>query len=148
MAESPEFPAGFGKNLPPGDNHDNWTSLDLVITQKINDKLSLGLGGDYVRTNHIPGVAGNDKWWGGLAGYASYALDPRFTLNTRLEWYKDAANGFSTGAPVGANYEEATVGVAIKPFPNDNFLSHWLVLPEVRTTTPASRSSTAAAATS
>ena len=57
-----------------------------------------------------------------MAGYASYALDPHFTLNTRLEWYQDAANGFSTGAPVGANYYEATVGVAIKPFPKDKIL--------------------------
>jgi hypothetical protein len=132
MTEGPEFPAGFGKHLPPGDNHDNWTALDLVITQKINDKLSLGLGTDYVQTRHIPGVAGHGEKWGGVAGYASYAFDPCFTLNTRLEWYKDAAHGFSTGAPVSANYEEGTVGVAIKPFPNDSVLSHWLVLPEVR----------------
>ena len=72
------------------------------------------------------------KQWGGVAGYVSYAFDPRFTLNTRLEWYKDAANGFSTGAPVSANYYEATVGVAIKPFPNDKFLSKLLFRPEVR----------------
>ena len=72
------------------------------------------------------------KQWGGVAGYVSYAIDPHFTLNTRLEWYKDAANGFSTGAPVSANYYEATVGVAIKPFPKDKILSHLLFRPEVR----------------
>jgi len=67
-----------------------------------------------------------------VAGYLSYAFDPRFTLNTRLEWYEDAANGFSTGAPVSANYYEATVGVAIKPFPNDDIFSHLLFRPEIR----------------
>ena len=132
MTEGPEFPTGVGHNLPPGDNSDWWTALDLVITQKITDKLSLGLGFDYVETPHIPGLTGGAKQWGGVAGYASYALDPHFTLNTRLEWYKDAANGFSTGAPVSANYYEATVGVAIKPFPKDNILSHLLFRPEVR----------------
>ena len=132
MTEGPEFPAGVGRNLPPGDNSDWWTALDLVVTQKITDKLSLGLGFDYVEAPHITSLTGNDKQWGGVAGYLSYAFDPRFTLNTRLEWYEDAANGFSTGAPVRANYYETTVGVAIKPFPNDNILSHLLFRPEIR----------------
>lgn len=132
MTEGPEYPIGAGANLPPGDNSDWWTALDLVITQKVTDKLRLGLGFDYVHTPRIPGYTGNDKQWGGVAGYVSYTLDPHFTLNTRLEWYNDSANGFSTGAPVSANYYEATVGVAIKPFPNNNILSHLLVRPEIR----------------
>src|ERR1035437_7853199 len=132
MTEGPEFPSGTGRNLPPGDNSDFWTALDLVVTQKINDKLSLGLGLDYVEAPHIPGLPGGVKQWGGVAGYASYALDSRFTLNTRLEWYKDAANGFSIGAPVSADYSAATVGVAIKPFPKDKILSNLLIRPEAR----------------
>ena len=132
MTEGPEFPAGFGHNLPAGDNGNYWTALDLVITQKIDDKLSLGLGFDYVETPKIRGLPSGAKQWGGVAGYASYAIDPHFTLNTRLEWYDDAANGFSTAAPVGANYYEVTGGVAIKPFPKDNMLSHFIMRPEVR----------------
>jgi hypothetical protein len=132
MTEGPEFPTGAGENLPPGDNSDWWTALDLVMTRKVNDKLSLGLGFDYVVAPHIPGLPGGAKQWGGVADYVSYAIDPHFTLNTRLEWYKDAANGFSTGAPVGANYYEATVGVAIKPFREAHVFSHMLFRPEVR----------------
>jgi len=131
MTEGPEFPTGFGHNLPKGDPHHWWTALDLVATQKISEKLSLGLGIDYVYTPHIPGLSGS-KQWGGVAGYVSYAFDPHVTLNTRLEWYRDAADGFSTGASVTSNYYEATVGVAIKPFPNDKFLSKWLLRPEFR----------------
>ncbi len=132
MTEGPEFPPGVGRNLPPGDNRDWWTALDLVVTHKVTDTLSFGLGCDYVDTPHIPGLTGGAKRWGGVAGYVSYAIDPHFTLNTRLEWYKDAANGFSSGAPVSANYGEATVGMAVKPFPKGQFLSHWLFRPEVR----------------
>jgi hypothetical protein len=132
MTEGPEYPTSVGSNVPPGDNTDYWTALDLVVTQKITDDLSLGLGVDYVRTPHIPGIQGNDKQWGGVAGYVSYALDPHFTLNTRLEWYKDDANGFSTGAQTSADYYAATAGVAIKPFPNNKILSHLLLRPEVR----------------
>lgn len=132
MTEGPEFPTGAGKNLPPGDDSDGWTALDLVITHTVSDKLRFGLGFDYVDAPHIPGVPGGAKQWGGVAGYVSYAMDPHFTLNTRLEWYQDAANGFSTGAPISANYYETTVGMAIKPFPEDHVLSHLLFRPEVR----------------
>jgi hypothetical protein len=132
MTEGPEFPTGVGTNLPPGDDSDWWTALDLVMTHKVTDKLSLGLGFDYVYAPQIPGLPDGAKQWGGVADYVSYAIDPHFTLNTRLEWYKDAADGFSTGAPVGANYYEATVGMAIKPFPEDHIFSHMLFRPEVR----------------
>ncbi len=132
MTVGPEFPTGVGDNLPPGDSRHCWIALDLVATQKITEKLSLGLGLDYVHAQEIPGLASGAKQWGGVAGYVSYALDPHFTLNTRLEWYGDAANGFSTGAPVSASYYESTAGVAIKPFPKDKFLSKLLFRPEVR----------------
>jgi hypothetical protein len=132
LTEGPEFPTGFGRNLPKGDNHHWWTALDLVATQKITEKLSLGLGVDFVDAPHIPGLTGGAKQWGGVAGYVSYAFDPHLMLNTRLEWYRDAAHGFSTGAPISASYYEATAGVAIKPFLTDKILSKWLFRPEVR----------------
>jgi hypothetical protein len=132
MTAGPEYPTGFGEDLPKGDPHHWWTALDLVATQKITDKLSLGVGIDYVYASQIPGLGSGGKQWGGVAGYLSYAFDPRFTLNTRLEWYNDSANGFSNGAPVSANYYEITAGVAIKPFPKDKFLSKLLIRPEIR----------------
>jgi len=132
MTEGPEFPTGGGDNLPKGDSQNWWTALDLVVTQKITEKLSLGLGIDYVYAPQIPGLTSGAKQWGGVAGYVSYAIDPHLTLNTRLEWYRDDADGFSTGASVSANYYEATAGVAIKPFPKDKFLSKLLFRPEVR----------------
>ena len=132
MTEGPEFPTGFGPHLPKGDSSHWWTTMDLVATQKITDRLSLGLGFDYVRAPHIPGLTAGTKQWGGVGGYVSYALDPHVTLNTRLEWYRDAANGFSTGASVSGSYYEATVGVAIKLFPGDRVFSKLLFRPEVR----------------
>ena len=132
MTAGPEYPTGFGNDLPKGDSHHWWTALDLVVTQKITEKLWLGLGMDYVYASQIPGLSGGSKQWGGVAGYVSYAIDPRFTFNTRLEWYSDSAKDFSNGAPVAANYYEITTGVAIKPFPSDKFLSKLLFRPEVR----------------
>ncbi len=132
MTEGPEFPTGFGRDLPKGNSSHWWTALDLVATQKIDDHLSLGLGIDYVYASKIPGSGNGSQQWGGVAGYISYVIDPHVTLNTRLEWYRDAASGFSTGASVSAAYYEATVGVAVKPFPNNRFLSKLLFRPEIR----------------
>lgn len=132
MNEGPQFPIGVGHGLPNGDSRNWWTDLDLVVTQKVTDKLYLGMGIDYVETPKISGSQDKAKQWGGVDGYVSYTIDPHFTLNTRLEWYKDAAQGFSTGAPVGANYFEITGGVAIKPFPKDKILSCLLFRPEIR----------------
>ena len=132
MTEGPEFPITVGHNMAPGDSGNYWTALDLVVTQKVDDKLSLGLGTDYVVAPAIRGLTTKAKEWGGVAGYASYAIDPHFTLNTRLEWYKDAADGFSTATPVAANFYELTAGVAIKPLPNDRYLSHFILRPEIR----------------
>ena len=134
MTEGPQFPFGAGRGMPPGDRSHIWTNFDLVVTQKITDKLSLGVGMDYVQTPRIPGYTGGSKQWGGVAGYSSYALNQYFTLNTRAEWYGDGSKGFSTGYPGGtnANYMEVTQGVAIKPFPKNNVLSRLLIRPEVR----------------
>jgi len=132
MTEGPEFPTATGRGLPAGDNKHWWSALDLVVTHKVTDKLSLGSGLDFVNAPQTPGLKDGTKQWGGVAGYASYAIDSRFTLNSRLEWYNDSSNGFATGAPLGANYYEATFGIAIKPFPKDKVLSHLLFRPEVR----------------
>jgi hypothetical protein len=94
--------------------------------------LSAGVGIDFVNAAEIPGLSGGAKQWGAVDGYLSYAVDPHFTLNTRLEWYRDAANGFSYGGPASANFYSATFGVAIKPFPENAFLSHLLFRPEIR----------------
>jgi hypothetical protein len=132
MTEGPEFPTGFGHNLPEGDSNNWWTAMDLVVTHKFTDKLSLGVGIDYVVTPKIPGTQEKTKQWGGVAGYASYSLNAYLTLNGRAEWYKDAAAGFSNAASVGANYCEITGGMAIKPFPKDKNLSGLLFRPEIR----------------
>ncbi len=132
MTEGPEFPTGVGRRLPPGDDRDWWTALDLVITHKATDKLSLGLGIDYVHAPSIPGLSAGAKRWGAVDGYLSYAIGSRFTLNTRLEWYKDSADGFPSGAPVSATYHAATAGVAIKPFPTEKLFSRLLLRPEIR----------------
>ena len=93
MTEGPEFPTGVGHNLPKGDSSHWWTALDLVATQKITDKLSLGLGFDYVYAPQIPGLTSGAKQWGGVAGYvklrigsARHAQHPAGVVSGRRQW--------------------------------------------------------------
>nr|MBP7056187.1 outer membrane beta-barrel protein [Candidatus Omnitrophota bacterium] len=132
FTEGPEFPIGVGRGLPEGDKERWWTYLNLVATHKVDDKLSLGICVDFVTAPGIPGYPEGSKQWGGIAGYASYAVNEYATVNARAEWFNDSSNGFAMGTATGANYFETTLGVAIKPFPKDKILSQVLIRPEIR----------------
>ncbi|MBC8106025.1 MAG: porin [Anaerolineae bacterium] len=110
------------------DNGSDYRSLiDLIVTYAANDQLSFAVNADY---GFEPGAGADGGYatWYGIAGYAAYKLDSRFTLNGRLEWFNDddGARG------LGTNVYEATFGVAIKPFPDDELLSNLLIRPEIR----------------
>ncbi len=132
ITAGPEFPSGFGPDLPSGDNTNSWTALDLLLTQKVSDDLLLGLCLDYVTAPQIPASSIGSPKWGGAAGYLSYTINKNVTLNSRLEAYSDAAGGFSAGAPQSANFYEATLSFAVKPLPGGYTLSHLLLRPEIR----------------
>ncbi|HPM43437.1 MAG TPA: outer membrane beta-barrel protein, partial [Candidatus Omnitrophota bacterium] len=132
FTEGPEFPIGVGRGLPEGDKDRWWTYLNLVATRKIDDKLSLGMCIDFVTAPGIPGFDEGSKQWGGIAGYASYAVNQFATINSRIEWFNDSSDGYAMGTTTGANYFETTLGLAIKPFPKDKILSSLLIRPEIR----------------
>jgi hypothetical protein len=106
------------------DNHDWWTVIDIVATYLATDKVTLKLNADY-------GDAPHSGQWYGIAGYASYVLNPVVTLNARAEWYSDQ-NGFTLGLVGANNVYEATAGVAITPFPNSDIGKNLVIRPEVR----------------
>ena len=64
-----------------------------------------------------------------MTAYAGYKISPMLTVNVRGEWFRDEG-GSRLG--VDANFYEATLGVTIKPFPNDKMLSNLVIRPEVR----------------
>jgi hypothetical protein len=82
--------------------------------------------GDYGYENFSDGAC--DAQWYGLAGYVGYKVNPMFTLNSRIEWFRDQ-DGTRTG--VAGSYYELTGGVTIHPF-SSGWLSNMLVRPEVR----------------
>ena len=106
----------------------------MILSTKVGDNLTLALNGDYA---YEPATAsrppsGSDAQWFGAAVYAGYTMSPMFTVNARGEYFNDDDGARLTGAVGGAGVFEATLGLAITPFPNDAYGKNLVVRPEVR----------------
>ncbi len=103
------------------------TVFDGILTYAASDKWSFALNGD---DGWEPdgGSAGQDASWYGLAGYASYKMSDSTTANARLEWFNDPDDARGIGDTV----YEATLGLAIKPWPNSDLRHKQMIRPEVR----------------
>ena len=106
------------------------TVVDLVIGHDVSDRLRLAAEGLY-GSDGAADANGNRADWYGAAGYATYAIDRRLTLNARLEWFHD---GEGTRLETGEDLDlvSATVGVTATPFPGNAVLSSLKLRPEVR----------------
>lgn len=103
------------------------TVLDLILSHKVSDELTVALNADWgYDVNAAPG--GEDAQWYGVAAYAMYKFNQNIAVNARGEWFndKDASRG------LGTNVYEATLGLAIKPFPENDLGSNLVFRPEVR----------------
>jgi hypothetical protein len=120
-----------GPEQPSGTTSGWRTVLDFIGTYNYSDNLTLAANVDYGWEPQID--AGGTGQWYGAAVYAGYKLSDMFTINGRGEWFDDqdgSAPGTFTGAP--NTYYEATLGVAITPFPLNNIGKNFVIRPEVR----------------
>jgi hypothetical protein len=115
----------------PGDNGNYRTLFDLILTTKVGDNLTLALNADYAyEANSVASATREDVQWFGAAAYASYTICPQATLNIRGEYFNDD-DGVRLGVG-GIGVYEATVGLAITPFPNSALGKNLVIRPEVR----------------
>lgn len=109
-------PEQFGVTHSAGSH---WRQLsDTVLTWTATPKLSLMFNGDYA-TDH-PLTAVKESWWGGVAGYLKYQLDPKWAVAGRYEYYDDHA-GFTTA--VAGHYHEFTATLERKIA--GNLITRW-----------------------
>jgi hypothetical protein len=102
--------------------------MDVVATYNPNDKWSFVVNADFGWESSAS-ANGDTAYWYGIAGYAGYKINDYFTVNGRLEWFRDE-EGTRTG--VTTNYYEATLGVNIHPLPTDRWGQYLQIRPEVR----------------
>jgi putative OmpL-like beta-barrel porin-2 len=121
----------FGPEQPKNDS--NWRYLiDVVANYQLSDNLKLGFNGDFDWERNASGLPdpGHDANWWGAALYAGYTIDPRFTVNGRVEYFSDHYDAQAVG--LGSEFYEATAGVTITPFPDNQWLKGLEFRPEVR----------------
>jgi len=76
----------------------DWRQLvDTVVTLNATKRLTLMANYDYGRGDHIAGVV-DPAYWTGIAGYFKYALNDKYSVSSRYEYYNDHY-GFTTGTP-------------------------------------------------
>jgi len=90
----------------------DWRQLsDTVISYAATKRLTLAANYDYGRGDHITGVA-DPVYWTGIAGYVKYALNDKYSVSTRYEYYNDHY-GFTTGT---AGHIQEVTGTFEHPF--------------------------------
>ncbi len=88
---------------------------DFIVTQTVNDMLSLGLNADYGQ-ERLGGSAGPLALWKGAAIYAKCTVNPKSSLALRGEVYYDPF-GYTTGATFPkATLKEVTFTYEYHPF--------------------------------
>jgi hypothetical protein len=122
LSYGPEGVLAYG----PPDNADWWVVPEANITVKASDNLTISGDGLLGNATHL-------ATWGGIAGYITYTLDPRWSFSGRIEFYQDG-HGVTTGVGgAGAvDYGEATFGVGITPVPGDEWFGGLVIRPEIR----------------
>ena len=94
------------------ENFQMYNFYNLVVTQKLGEKLSYVLDAGYAHMDNAPGV-GFTSWYG-AAQYLNYAHCDNVTSTLRFELFDDT-DGIRTGFE--GLYTAVTYGLAIKPCP-------------------------------
>ncbi|MDA8364891.1 MAG: outer membrane beta-barrel protein [Gammaproteobacteria bacterium] len=85
--------------------------LDLVASYTVTDALTLAAEGDEGQQQNAMAVGSSAKW-DGVGGWANYAINSRWRVAGRLEYFNDK-NGFTTGIP--QKWKEGTLTLAYMP---------------------------------
>ncbi len=109
----------------------------LVYKYQLTERLQYILQNDIGQEQNAPAVDQVATWYG-INQYALYKLNDRWSLNTRVEWFRDADGVRVAGAPDAAgiriwdgggfagDFNEITIGLNYRPNAN------WLFRPELR----------------
>jgi hypothetical protein len=119
------------------DNHNYRTAVNFVASYRPTDRWTFLLDSIYGYQSAAPGEGASD--WYGAAVYGIYKVNDFVSAAARVEYYRDD-EGFTTGiATAGPAFGfssqslyEATVGVTVTPFANDELGRNFKVRPEVR----------------
>jgi len=98
----------MGGNEVPGSNNEFRSIWDFVFDMTVTDDLSLQMNVDY-GTEEETAPGGADAEWFGVAVIARYEINKWFTMNTRVEYFKDHSDVRIDAGVFGQNLWEFTL---------------------------------------
>ena len=123
------FSNSTGPEKPDNEN-DLRATFDATLFFTPSDATTLALNAYYVWEDDSSEDGDSPANLFALSLLGAHDLNKHLTLKGRIEWIHDD-EGFRLGAGVD-NVYEATVGLTIRPFPEDKWLSNIKIRPEVR----------------
>ena len=97
-----------------GNNHSNRNLIDLVATYQPIKALTLKLAADYANEQDLAGPDKNGTW-SGVAGYARYDLNDKWSVSNRTEYFADP-NGVRVVAGTPVDLWENTSTLELRPY--------------------------------
>jgi hypothetical protein len=110
-----------------GNDSNYRTVIDGIVSYNVSDQLTLTVNGDFGWEADAASDGGDAQWYG-VAGYATYKINNMLSLQGRVEYFNDEDGARGLGTTVW----EGTLGVNIKPLPDDQWGSGLVLRPEVR----------------
>jgi hypothetical protein len=99
-----------------GNNHANRGLVDFITTFQPFKKLTLKINADYAREEDLA-ASGKAATWSGVAGYAKYDLNDKWSIANRAEYFNDP-DGVRFQAGVDESLWENTSTLEFRPFKN------------------------------
>ncbi|MFA6357924.1 MAG: porin [Candidatus Omnitrophota bacterium] len=96
-----------------GDNHSNRGLVDFIATYKPFEKLTLKINADYAQEQNLV-ASGKAATWSGIAGYARYDVNDKWSFSNRMEYFSDP-NGVRVVSGSPADYWENTSTLEYRP---------------------------------
>jgi hypothetical protein len=117
----------------PGNNEDYRAIFDFQYIHQVADNFKVAFNGIYAwEKDSESSVSGSDAQWFAAVVYAGLTLNEYVSVNSRVEYFNDQDGARLTGGVGGTSLYDATLGLSIKPFPNDKYGSGLVIRPEIR----------------
>ena len=117
----------------PDNNTDYRAIFDFQYIRQVNDNLKFVFNAIYAwEQNSESSVSGSDAQWFAATVYGGLKLSDNVSLNGRIEYFNDQDGARLTGGVGGTSLYDATIGLAIRPFPNDKYGAGLVIRPELR----------------
>jgi hypothetical protein len=117
----------------PGSNDDYRVIVDFQYIRQVADNFKFVFNAIYAwEQDSTSSLSGSEAQWFAVVAYGTLGLTDNVSLTGRVEYFNDQDGARLTGSAGGTSLYDATIGLAIKPFPADKWGQGLIIRPEIR----------------